>query len=39
MMTLEQKFECEIPEGEAEKLRTVRDVVNYIEKRKSEAKE
>lgn len=31
IMTLEERFGCEISEEEAEKLRTVGDVVNYIE--------
>lgn len=32
IMTLEERFECEISEEEAEKLKTVGDVVAYIEK-------
>jgi len=32
IMTLEERFGCEISEEEAEKLRTVGDVVTYIEK-------
>jgi len=32
IMTLEERFGCEISEEEAEKLRTVGDVVNYIKK-------
>lgn len=32
IMTFEEKFECEISQEEAEKLKTVRDVVTYIEK-------
>jgi acyl carrier protein len=35
IMTLEERFECEITEEEAEKLKTVGDVVNYIEKIKA----
>lgn len=35
IMTLEERFECEISEEEAEKLKTVGDVVNYIEKIKA----
>ncbi|MDD5158116.1 acyl carrier protein [Sulfurimonas sp.] len=31
VMALEEKFDIEIPDDEAEKIRTVRDVVNYIE--------
>ena len=31
IMTLEERFGCEISEEEAEKLRTVGDVVAYIE--------
>lgn len=30
MMSLEEKFDCDIPEEEAEKLRTVGDVMEYI---------
>lgn len=32
VMALEEKFEVEIPDTEAEKLITIGDVVNYIEK-------
>lgn len=32
IMTLEERFGCEISEEEAEKLKTVGDVVDYIEK-------
>lgn len=35
IMTLEERFGCEISEEEAEKLRTVGDVVSYIQKVKS----
>ena len=31
IMTLEERFGCEISEEEAEKLKTVGDVVDYIE--------
>jgi len=34
VMALEEEFECEIPDEEAEKIRTVQDVVNYIESHK-----
>ncbi|MRJ07252.1 MAG: acyl carrier protein [Epsilonproteobacteria bacterium] len=30
MMSLEEKFQIEIPDSEAEKMQTVQDVVNYI---------
>ena len=30
-MALEEEFDIEIPDEEAEELRTVRDIVNYIE--------
>jgi acyl carrier protein len=30
IMTLEEKFDLEITEGQAEKLKTVRDVIDYI---------
>jgi acyl carrier protein len=33
IMTFEEKFSCEISEDEAEALKTVGDVVSYIEKR------
>ena len=32
VMALEEKFEVEIPDSEAEKLISIQDVVNYIEK-------
>ena len=32
VMALEEKFEVEIPDSEAEKLVSIQDVVNYIEK-------
>ncbi len=31
VMALEEKFDIEIPDDEAEKIQTVQDVVNYIE--------
>ncbi len=31
VMALEEKFDIEIPDDEAEKIQTVRDVLNYIE--------
>ncbi len=34
IMALEEKFEIEIPDSEAEKIQTVQDVVNYIEEHK-----
>ena len=34
IMTFEERFGCEIPEEQAEKLKTVGDVVEYIKKRK-----
>ncbi len=30
VMTLEEEFECEIPDEEAEKITTVKQVVDYI---------
>ena len=30
-MALEEEFDIEIPDEEAEELKTVRDIVNYIE--------
>lgn len=35
IMTFEERFGCEITEEEAEKLKTVGDVVKYIDKRKA----
>jgi len=34
VMALEEKFEIEIPDDEAEKIATVKDVVDYIEANK-----
>jgi acyl carrier protein len=34
IMTLEERFDCEISEEEAEKLKTVGDVVAYVNKLK-----
>lgn len=34
IMTFEERFGCEISQEEAEKLKTVRDVISYLEKRK-----
>jgi len=34
VMALEEKFEIEIPDSEAEKIKTVKDVVDYIEANK-----
>lgn len=30
IMAMEEEFECEIPDDEAEKIRTVEDVINYL---------
>lgn len=35
VMSIEEEFEIEIPDSEAEKITTVRDVVEYIQKEKS----
>lgn len=35
IMTFEERFGCEITEEEAEKLKTVGDVVAFIDKRKA----
>lgn len=32
VMSLEEEFECEIPDEEAEKISTVRQAVDYIQK-------
>lgn len=34
IMTFEERFGCEISQEDAEKLKTVRDVINYLEARK-----
>ena len=34
VMALEEKFDIEIPDDEAEKIGTVQDVINYIESKK-----
>jgi len=34
IMKFEEEFDMEIPEAEAEKLRTVQDVIDYITKNK-----
>ncbi len=34
IMTFEERFGCEISQEDAEKLKTVRDVVHYLEQRK-----
>ncbi|MCB1082001.1 MAG: acyl carrier protein [Chlamydiia bacterium] len=38
IMTFEEKFGFEIPEGEAEKLRTVGDVIKFVNEKKVAAK-
>ena len=35
IMALEEKFEIEIPDSDAENIKTVQDVVDYIENAKS----
>ncbi len=35
VMALEEKFDIEIPDDEAEKIQTVKDVIDYIESKKS----
>ena len=37
IMTFEERFGCEISQEDAEKLKTVRDVINYLEQRKPPA--
>jgi acyl carrier protein len=34
VMALEEAFDIEIPNNDAEKFRTVQDAINYIKKRK-----
>ncbi len=36
VMALEEEFNAEIPDEDAEKLRTVGEAVNYIEKKQTE---
>lgn len=36
VMALEEEFGAEIPDSEAEKITTVRDAINYIEKKTRE---
>jgi acyl carrier protein len=33
MMSIEDKFEIEIPEEDAEKFKNIGDIVNYVEKK------
>lgn len=35
IMTFEERFGCEISQEDAEKLKTVRDVIHYLENRKA----
>lgn len=35
IMAFEQEFECEIPDEKAEKIRTVKDAIAFIEEQKS----
>lgn len=37
VMAFEEEFGCEIPEGAAEKILTVQDAVDYIEKNQTAA--
>lgn len=37
IMTFEERFSCEISDEEAEKLKTVGDVIDYISKREAKA--
>ena len=36
VMALEEEFECEIPDEEAEKITTVQAAIDYIQDRKSD---
>ncbi|MFN4227606.1 MAG: acyl carrier protein [Candidatus Ratteibacteria bacterium] len=36
VMDFEEKFGLEIPDEDAEKIKTVKDAIDYIEKRKSQ---
>jgi acyl carrier protein len=35
VMALEEEFDCEIPDEDAEKITTVRQAIDYVEKHKS----
>ena len=35
IMALEEKYEIEIPDEDAEKIQTVKDVISYIEERQA----
>lgn len=35
IMTFEERFNCEISQEDAEKLKTVKDVIDYISKKKA----
>ncbi len=37
VMALEEEFECEIPDEEAEKITTVQQAVDYVQEHRSEA--
>jgi acyl carrier protein len=36
IMTFEERFGCEISQEDAEKLKTVRDVISYLDKQKAQ---
>jgi acyl carrier protein len=36
MMAMEEKFDLEIPDEDAEKLKTVQDAIQYIDKHKNQ---
>jgi acyl carrier protein len=38
VMAIEEAFDIEIPDNDAEKMRTVQDVIDYIEKHSKEKK-
>jgi len=37
VMAMEEEFEMEIPDEDAEKIVTVKDIIDYVKKRTSEA--
>ena len=37
VMALEEEFECEIPDEEAEKITTVQQAIDYVKDRRSQA--
>jgi acyl carrier protein len=36
IMLFEEEFECEIPQADAEKIKTVQDAIDYVSKKSAE---